>query len=110
MHAPPNARAQCSSEYPMRQFNLLTPVELSAALGVSEETLAVWRSRKVGPDFVKLGKSVFYREADIKAWIDLNVVNTRRVGGLDVPDEPRPPHAGPAGAGAHPRERVRNAR
>jgi hypothetical protein len=61
-------------------FELLSPTDLSALIGVDERTLAVWRSspRPRGPDFVKLGRAVFYRRADVTAWIELNVTPTDR--------------------------------
>ena len=59
-------------------FQLLSPADLSALLEVDERTLAVWRVQRRGPDFVKLGRTVFYRRADILAWIELNVNPTDR--------------------------------
>jgi predicted DNA-binding transcriptional regulator AlpA len=60
-------------------FGLLSPADLSALIGVDERTLAVWRVQRRGPDFVKLGRAVFYRRADVNAWIQLNVSQTDRV-------------------------------
>jgi predicted DNA-binding transcriptional regulator AlpA len=60
-------------------FALLSPTDLGALIGVDERTLAVWRSQKRGPDTVKLGRSIFYRRADIEAWIALNVTPMDRV-------------------------------
>lgn len=59
-------------------FELLSPTDLSALIGVDERTLAVWRAQRRGPDFVKLGRAVFYRRADVNAWIELNVSPTDR--------------------------------
>jgi hypothetical protein len=61
------------------RFELLSPADLSALIGVDERTLAVWRAQRRGPDFVKLGRNVFYRRADIVAWVELNVSPTDRV-------------------------------
>lgn len=39
-------------------------------------TVQSWASRRykgTGPRFIKLGKSVFYRRADVEAWIGRNV-------------------------------------
>jgi predicted DNA-binding transcriptional regulator AlpA len=60
-------------------FQLLSPADLAALIGVDERTLAVWRAQKRGPDFVKLGRAVFYRQTDVNAWIELNVSPTDRV-------------------------------
>jgi predicted DNA-binding transcriptional regulator AlpA len=59
-------------------FQLLSPADLSALIGVDERTLGVWRAQRRGPDFVKLGRAVFYRRADVTAWIELNVSPTDR--------------------------------
>ena len=56
-----------------RTFDLLSPTDLAALRGVDERTLAVERSQGCGPDYVKLGRAVYYRGADIKAWIEMNV-------------------------------------
>lgn len=60
-------------------FELLSPEDLARLIGVDERTLAVWRSQRRGPDYVKLGRAVFYRRADVKSWIELNVSPTDRV-------------------------------
>jgi predicted DNA-binding transcriptional regulator AlpA len=60
-------------------FELISPADLATLLGVDERTLTVWRSQRRGPDFVKLGRAVFYRRADVNAWIELNVSPTDRV-------------------------------
>jgi hypothetical protein len=60
-------------------FDLLSPDDLAALLDVDERTLAVWRCAKRGPDFVKLGRAIFYRKADVIGWINLNTVATDRV-------------------------------
>ena len=59
-------------------FALLSPADLAALIGVDERTLAVWRSTHKGPDFVRLGRAVFYRRADVLAWVELNVTPTDR--------------------------------
>jgi predicted DNA-binding transcriptional regulator AlpA len=59
-------------------FQLISPADLSALIGVDERTLAAWRTQRRGPDFVKLGRAVFYRRADVTAWIELNINQTDR--------------------------------
>lgn len=51
------------------KLGLITPGELAAALGLQEETLTVWRGSGAGPDYVKLGKKVFYRLDDLNWWV-----------------------------------------
>lgn len=38
-------------------------------LRIRPQSLAVWRSEKRGPRWVKCGRRVFYRRADICAWL-----------------------------------------
>jgi predicted DNA-binding transcriptional regulator AlpA len=39
-------------------------------LGTTVGTLAYWRYMGKGPKFIKLGRSVRYRESDVNAWLD----------------------------------------
>ena len=43
-------------------------------LDVTTDTLREWRRLKQGPDFVKTGKGVMYRETDLQDWLKRNVV------------------------------------
>ena len=55
---------------------LLTEVEAAKLLNVHFHSLAVWRSNgKHGIPFVKIGRAVRYRVADLLAWIDANTRN-----------------------------------
>jgi hypothetical protein len=50
---------------------LLTPNEVSEILGVSVQTLAVWRcTKRYGLKFVKAGRLAMYLESDLQAFID----------------------------------------
>jgi predicted DNA-binding transcriptional regulator AlpA len=62
-------------------FELLSSDDLALLIGVDERTLAVWRSQKRGPDYVRLGRAIFYRRADVRSWVELNVTPTDRCGG-----------------------------
>lgn len=46
----------------------LTPPELASELNIKVETLARWRLNGAGPKFVRIGRSIRYRRADIDAW------------------------------------------
>ena len=51
--------------------------EAAAMLGVSPRTLANWRTHRVGPAFVRVGRvhsRTLYRLDDLKAWLDANRV------------------------------------
>lgn len=51
------------------ELDLIPADEFARAINVAEQTLATWRSAGEGPAYVKLGKTVFYRRADLKVWI-----------------------------------------
>lgn len=63
------------------KLGLLTQVELAELLDVSVDTVREWRRLKQGPDYVKAGKGVMYREVDVQEWLKRNVVPVVRVGG-----------------------------
>lgn len=46
----------------------LTTVELAARWGVAKGTIENWRIRGCGPQFVKIGKKVFYPLHVVIAW------------------------------------------
>ena len=82
---PPDPYAEYLTEIDARslalrdRFGLLSENDLSALLGVDPHTLTVWRSKKLGPTVVKLGRGVFYRRADVDAWIAQNVAPMKPV-------------------------------
>jgi predicted DNA-binding transcriptional regulator AlpA len=44
--------------------------QMSACLGISKKTLARWRCEGRGPDFVKIGRQVYYRSDTVRSWLD----------------------------------------
>ncbi|WP_407674670.1 helix-turn-helix transcriptional regulator [Paraliomyxa miuraensis] len=44
--------------------------QASGVVGLSPSTLNTLRSRGGGPPYVKMGRRVFYRVADLRAWRD----------------------------------------
>jgi excisionase family DNA binding protein len=58
------------------QTQLLDQREAAKLLRLSERTLERLRLQGGGPLYVKAGRAVRYREADLKAWIDARVVNS----------------------------------
>lgn len=52
------------------KLGLLTPEELAYALEITVTTLQTWRVQDTGPRYVKLGKGVFYRYTDVRAWFE----------------------------------------
>lgn len=53
---------------------LLTPKETSEYLGVSPDTLSVWRCvGRYNIPFIKVGRLVKYRKSDLDAWLEKRV-------------------------------------
>jgi len=51
--------------------HLLTPPEAAAHIGVTENTLSVWRCvGRYEIPFVKVGRLVRYKRTDLEAWIE----------------------------------------
>ena len=53
---------------------LLPEVDAARELNVKPQTLGVWRYRGQGPVYVKIGKLVFYRPSDIRAYVASRVM------------------------------------
>lgn len=52
-------------------INLLTPTQVSNLLGITQHTLAVWRSeQRYDLPYVKVGRFVRYRMQDIEVFIE----------------------------------------
>lgn len=44
--------------------------QMPLCLGVSKKTLARWRCEGRGPEFVKVGRQIFYLSDTVRAWLD----------------------------------------
>jgi hypothetical protein len=53
---------------------LIDAVEAAKLLRQRPQTLAAWRSEKRGPEYVKIGRSIFYRRASIGEFIAASIV------------------------------------
>jgi hypothetical protein len=51
-------------------LGMINTVEMAAALRISHATLAMWRVKRRGPPFVKIGKRVFYLLNDFTSWVE----------------------------------------
>lgn len=60
---------------------LLDTDELAAKLRTPKATLEAWRSQGSGPEFMRIGRKVFYAERDVIAW--LTAKKTAASGGSD---------------------------
>jgi predicted DNA-binding transcriptional regulator AlpA len=57
---------------------LLNTAEAAAFLSLKCSTLESWRSLRLGPPFVKLGRRcVRYRRADLEIWLAKNVIEPK---------------------------------
>ena len=57
----------------MEQKRFLDSDEAADDLGLQRTTLEAWRCRGGGPRFVKLGRAVRYRQADLDEWIESRI-------------------------------------
>ncbi|MFB9261700.1 helix-turn-helix domain-containing protein [Bradyrhizobium erythrophlei] len=70
----------------MSDAKFLTPEEVSGRYRgeVTVGTLRNWRSMRIGPAYVKIGKAVLYPVDELEAWDRINLVVCRASKGLDV--------------------------
>ncbi|MBN9078491.1 MAG: helix-turn-helix domain-containing protein [Rhizobiales bacterium] len=63
----------------MAELLYLTPEEVTERFrgAISTGTLANWRAMRIGPAFVKIGKSVVYPVAELNEWANQNTVRCR---------------------------------
>lgn len=53
----------------------MTEKDAAVFIGVSVKTLQTWRSRRVGPAYIRIApKCIRYREADLVAFVDSHLV------------------------------------
>ena len=71
VHAPAEPARELPRALPT---DLIDEVALSVRLGVARSTLQSWRYKGGGPRFIKVGRLIRYRNADIEAFL---VANTR---------------------------------
>lgn len=70
-----SVRTEAAAPPPMRTVANVDPEELigndvaAKLIGVAPETLVQWRYQKRGPCFLKVGRLVWYRRADLSAWL-----------------------------------------
>ena len=70
---------EASVEGPLRSpakirqwLGMMTPTELSQALGVHVGTLKQWRYRGVGPDYTVAERRVYYTYSDVEEYLRKN--------------------------------------
>lgn len=55
---------------------LRTTEEAAAYLDIKPHTLAVWRWKSTGPAFIRVGRRIRYRQADLDTWLAQRTVST----------------------------------
>ena len=58
----------------------ITRYELAGELRVKAQTLAAWACRGEGPTYVRVGRAVRYRRADVEVWLAARTVNLAESG------------------------------
>ena len=61
----------------------MTPLDVSRYLGVPPRTLANWRYLGRGPAFLRVGRHVRYRAADVTAWVESQLTDGAQRFGTD---------------------------
>ena len=49
---------------------LIAAAQVPEYIGLKAQTLARWRCEGVGPVWVALGRRIYYRSSDLRAWIE----------------------------------------
>ena len=52
---------------------LIAAAQVPKYLGIQRQTLARWRHEGFGPQWVRMGRRIFYRSSDLRAWIESRV-------------------------------------
>jgi predicted DNA-binding transcriptional regulator AlpA len=55
--------------------SILLPDEVATTYKIERRTLDQWRYLGKGPAYIKVGKHVRYRRADVEAWLAAQTVN-----------------------------------
>jgi hypothetical protein len=61
----------------LKRREYLTPEEVEAVYGLKAVTLANKRSKAQGPEYIKDGDKILYRQQAIKTYLDARTIKTR---------------------------------
>lgn len=56
-----------------RELGLLSEAEMAEIAGVEPRTVQDWRTQRIGPPYVKIGKTVLYPVEAFRRWVAENV-------------------------------------
>lgn len=59
-------------------MELLTAGQVAEQLGVPVATVQYWRTKKTGPDYMKIGRYVRYSAEAVKAFVERQTVTTSK--------------------------------
>ena len=54
-----------------------TPTAVQDYTGIPVGTLSKWRYQNRGPSFLRAGRMIRYRRADVDKWLEANAVGTK---------------------------------
>ena len=60
----------CNDDTPGIVIRLMNDKHAAKFLDVGVQTLRNWRCRRIGPDYIKLGRSVRYSESDLLKYME----------------------------------------
>lgn len=55
----------------------VSEAEFAAAIGKSVRTLRIWRNRRFGPAYTRIGRAIYYREEAIRSWLQTVEIEPR---------------------------------
>lgn len=67
---------------------LLTETEVATALSCTKGALRKWRRENRGPRFVRMGRMIRYRAADVEAFVTANTAGPSGGAASSLPDFP----------------------
>lgn len=59
---------------PLDDDPLLTHQESAARLRKPVATLTDWRYRRTGPDYIRMGRSIYYRRSALDRWVETHTI------------------------------------
>jgi len=78
-HLTPEQKHELRTSQFRGAIGLLNEDDTAGILEVETSTLATWRSQGKGPDYVKLGKGVFYTVSAVTAWVNGEMARQRDI-------------------------------
>ena len=51
----------------------MTAKQVSEQIGLSVDTLATWRSRGKGPEFIRIAGRIYYLNTAVQEWLDKEI-------------------------------------